>query len=247
MSANTSSAVMQQRKARADLELGPRGFPRALDYFPTPPWATRALCEHLTEAGELLGRQTCWEPACGEGHMARPLGESFRSVFASDVQSYHGLHALADFLVDGPRFEAVDWIVTNPPFAMAERFIDIARAKAVRGVAMFVRSAFTEGAARYRDLFSKHPPATVLQFAERVVLLEQRLVRANTPDPFNPRENRGASSATSYCWLIWRPGFSDTRHRWIAPCRERLERPGDYPTYPEHAARAAAEPEGALL
>lgn len=39
-----------------------------------------------------------------------------------------------------------------------------------------------------------------------------------------------ASTATSYCWLVWlRHGDGDTRLRWIAPCRKRLERAGDYP------------------
>ena len=37
MSQNRSSAVMQQRSEPHD----------SLDDFPTPPWATRALCQHL--------------------------------------------------------------------------------------------------------------------------------------------------------------------------------------------------------
>lgn len=37
MSQNCSSAVMQQRSEPRD----------SLDDFPTPPWATRALCEWL--------------------------------------------------------------------------------------------------------------------------------------------------------------------------------------------------------
>lgn len=249
MSANTSSAVMQQRKPRADLELGPRGFPRALDYFPTPPSATRALCEHLTETGELLGQLSCWEPACGEGHMARPLRESFRGVFATDVNRYGDDHAICDFLTTGRTWPRVDWIITNPPFAMAERFIDVALDRAVRGVAMFVRTAFLESEGRY-PLFRDRPPEHVLQFTERVGLFEQRLIRKNDPDPFNLDDTgrpKSAATATAYCWIIWRPGLTDSRMRWIAPCRDRLERPGDYPTYPEHAARAAAEPEGALL
>jgi hypothetical protein len=58
--------------------------PDSLDYFPTPPWATRALCEFLKLHHKLHG-QTCWEPACGGGHMARPLAEYFERVYSSDV------------------------------------------------------------------------------------------------------------------------------------------------------------------
>jgi hypothetical protein len=259
--ANTSAAVRQQRNRRADLALGPRGFACALDYFPTPPWATRALCEFLAgpSLGEPLHELSCWEPACGEGHMARPLAEYFGEVRATDVHRYGEHHAVCDFLTTGRTWERTDWIVTNPPFALAERFIQTALARSNRGVAMFVRSAFTESAGRFR-LFDAMPPAFVLQFSERVVLLEQRLIRANAPDPFNAAAK--ASTATSYCWLIWHranpliPSATepvegawsrDTRHRWIAPCRDRLERPGDYPLYPEHAALAAPANDGALL
>jgi hypothetical protein len=40
------------------------------------------------------------------------------------------------------------------------------------------------------------------------------------------------STATAYAWLIWIKGPRaewSTRLRWIAPCRKKLERPGDYP------------------
>ncbi len=260
MKGNTSSAVRQQRRPapksnRPDLELGPRQFARALDYYPTPPWATRALCEFLAAPpiDERLDLLTCWEPACGEGHMARPLAESFRDVRATDVHRYDDQHGICDFLVTGPCWSRTDWIVTNPPFAMAARFIDMALSEAVRGVAMFVRSAFTESEGR-AALFADTPPAYVVQFTQRVVLLEQRLIRANAPDPFNPAHpERGASSATSYCWLIWLRApdgtwTADTRHRWIGPHRDRLERPGDYPEYfPPFVSSEVEAPEGAML
>jgi hypothetical protein len=50
----------------------------SLDYFPTPPWATRALVERvLPHLGVGLARMnTVWECACGEGHMSirQPVG-----------------------------------------------------------------------------------------------------------------------------------------------------------------------------
>ena len=57
--------------------------PGALDFFPTPPWAARA-------GGELIqrldpGAWNCWEPACGQGHMAHGLLDYFEAgVFSSD-------------------------------------------------------------------------------------------------------------------------------------------------------------------
>jgi hypothetical protein len=73
---NTSHAVMAQRIEDKN----------SLDDFPTPPWATRALIEHiLSEHKQGLSRLTCLEPACGAGHMAKVLKEYFRQVRASDV------------------------------------------------------------------------------------------------------------------------------------------------------------------
>ena len=62
------TAVMAQRREPPD----------ALDYFPTPPWATRALFRHVLPALgiEAIGR--VWEPACGEGHMAAVIAEFAR-------------------------------------------------------------------------------------------------------------------------------------------------------------------------
>ena len=61
---NTSHAVMAQRFEAKD----------SLDDFPTPPWATRALLEHVIPDKDLAGRSV-WEPACGAGHMAKVLKE----------------------------------------------------------------------------------------------------------------------------------------------------------------------------
>jgi hypothetical protein len=86
MKQNTSHAVMAQRFESLD----------NLDDFPTPPWATRALCEYLTRMGLELGFMSVWEPACGRGHMARPFTEYFGTVHASDIHPYgHG--AVFDF------------------------------------------------------------------------------------------------------------------------------------------------------
>ena len=45
----------------------------SLDFFPTPPWATRALIEHVLTNLQVwsIGDAKFWEPACGEGHMPR--------------------------------------------------------------------------------------------------------------------------------------------------------------------------------
>lgn len=201
MGQNVSSAVMQQRREPHD----------SLDDFPTPPWATRALCDWIWLVTSPGPFSVAREPAANRGHMVRVLEEYFRRVEAGDVRDY----------LFGPLPKVVNWTITNPPFRLAEAFIDRALQSSASGVAVIVRTAFLEGIGRHERLFSVRPPSDILQFSERVVMHKGRL------------SARG-STATAYCWLVWRPGQSGTRFHWIAPCRKLLERAADYST--DHSA-----------
>lgn len=215
MNQNVSHAVMAQRQEARD----------SLDDFPTPPWATRALCERLGGDFARLESSTCWEPACNRGHMAKPLMEWFKRVDRSDIHDYGwgGQQRVIDFLLPwsmAPHQEAqgVDWVIANPPFRLAEQFALRALDVATVGVALFVRTAFLESNGRLERLFAPHPPSLILQFAERVVLHKGKLAP-------------NGSTATAYCWVIWAKRLhikEATKFEWIAPCRKRLERPEDY-------------------
>ena len=205
-----AGAVMNSRLPSAD----------KLDFFPTPPWATRALLEHVIDPAHFtLG--SVWEPACGAGHMARPLYEYFDRVDASDVVD-RGYGRVADFLWPDckPQFP-VHWVITNPPFALAEEFVLRALKVASVGVAMLARTNFFESEGRYRSLFG-HPGrrlAIYAPFAERVPMVKGRV------DP-------KASTATAYAWFVWDVGMLDAIEppivSVIPPCRRDLERVGDY-------------------
>ena len=210
MPQNTSHAVMAQRTERKD----------SLDDFPTPPWATRALIEHVILEGRVAG-QICWEPAANRCFMALALNDYFRYVIESDVKDY-GNNNVADFLDPSVGSDIIDvgWVITNPPFNKAQQFIEKSLTIAKDGVAMLVRTSFLEGIMRYQTLFMPRPPDIVAQFAERVPMVKGRC------DP-------KASTATSYAWLVWyvdgiRQANRSTILTWIPPCRKQLERPGDY-------------------
>lgn len=207
MSQNTSSAVMQQRSEPHD----------SLDDFPTPPWATRALCEALADMGAPM-KGVVREPAANRGHMVKPLSEYFDMVEASDIHDYGAGFPVNDYLF-GPEPDTVDWTITNPPFRLAEKFIDRAYATSRIGCAMILRSAFLEGVGRYGRLFSKNQPTYVFQFSERVVMHKGKL-------------SEKGSTATAYCWIVWlRSSWyvpEGTSFNWIGPCRKRLERREDY-------------------
>lgn len=215
MTQNRSSAVMQQRSEPHD----------SLDDFPTPPWATRALCEFLRREGEETLDQIVREPAANRGYMVRPLAEYFSGVEASDVHDYGMGWPVEDYLFPGNCERMVSWTITNPPFRLAEEFVEKAKRTSLHGVAVIVRSAFLEGIGRYGRLFASRPPTYVLQFAERVVMHRGQV-------------SADGSTATAYSWLVWRYDAPNgpTQLRWIEPCRARLERPGDYDLWPKGGA-----------
>jgi methylase of polypeptide subunit release factors len=213
----------------------------SLDYFPTPPWATRALMEIVLPHLGVASFGSAWEPACGEGHMAEVLREYFGEVFASDVHDY-GYGGVVDFLADavvlrdylGERAGAsgasssYDWIVTNPPFAeKAAQFVLRALDLAAIGVAMFFRLQWIPTGERYEKIFRDRPPTLVAFFCERVNLCKGRW----DPD---------GSTATDYIWLVWRRGDTPRPPLWIPPGQRRLlERPGDRERFTAHPVARA--------
>ena len=204
---NTSHAVMAQRWEPS----------QSSDDFPTPPWATRAFIEHFPGLKEKAGELSCLEPACGRGYMAEALKEYFGSVGSSDVNEY-GYGTKRDFLAHPPQPKSFDWVITNPPFNKAKEFVltslDVARV----GVAVLVRTAFVESQKRYEELFSKVPPRFICVSSQRILLLKSRI-------------QKKGSTATSYSWFVWEPGYSGRPEiMWIPPCRRDFERDSDYPT-----------------
>lgn len=217
-------AVMASRKERVDLA----------DFYPTPPWATRALCEIvLPHAGVVIpSARIAWEPACGEGHMEDVLREYFVGVVASDIHDYGRDDAeVWDFLTPEPTghvgypffdHRGPDWIITNPPFVRSLEFTRRALDLARSGVAMFVRTQWaTEGIGRYEYLWRDRPPTRMAFFSERVPLCKGKW------DPTG-------GTATAYCWLVWVHGREPMAPFWIPPGQRKAL------THPDDIARFAA-------
>ena len=185
----------------------------SLDDFPTPMWATRALMEKILNKESMINK-VCLEPACGRGYMAEPLKEYFKNVIAQDIFPY-GYGKCQDFL-KAKNNKKYDWIITNPPFKLAEEFIHKSLGEAKEGLAIFIRTTFLESIGRYNNIFSINKPYIVAQFSERVPLIKGKV-------------DKNASTATGYCWIIWnKKNVKSTRLEWVPPCRKELERLHDY-------------------
>ena len=205
-SQNTTHAVMSQRHEKKD----------SLDYFPTPPWATRALFQSvILPMGFVHYNDVCLEPACGGGHMVKVLQEYFDKVESCDIADY-GQDRIADFLSKDVEQEC-DFIITNPPFNLAEEFVIKALSMTRKLVAVFARTQFMEGIGRYERLFKPNPPTIIAQFTERVPIVKGRL-------------SATASTATSYAWFVWRTDQDNdqTQLVWIPPSRRIFEKNADY-------------------
>lgn len=195
-----------------------------LDDFPTPLWATRAFVRHVLMKFSLYDKDdTVLEPAANRGFMARALSEYFDRVRCSDIHDYGCGFPVEDFTaqvvtLSYPRVDAVDWIITNPPFKLAPDFSVVGSAIARKGVALLTRTSFLEGKNRYENLFSVNRPAIIAQYVERVPMFRGRL------------GGKKETTATSYCWIVWSPllHYEHPVTIWIPPCRKVLERDADY-------------------
>ncbi len=205
MPQNTSHAVMAQRGTNLN----------ALDDFPTPPWATRALLKFIINSYPLK-KGTCLEPACNVGYMSKVLSKSFKKVVSTDIFDY-GFGEVQDFLEAAYKPKSIDWIITNPPFKHSKEFVSKSLVIANYGVAILARTVFLEGVGRYNNLFKKNPPQIVAQFSERVPMVQGRL-------------DSKASTATGYAWFVWikQERKNETIIKWIPPCRKQLEEDSDY-------------------
>lgn len=175
-----------------------------LDFFPTPPDATRSFLNWFRElTGEcLIAKQRVWEPACGGGHMSEVLLEyNPLSLISSDVKN-RGYGLVADFLnPDCPTGSALagadyDVIITNPPYdKSAEDFIERACSLPVRRVAMLSRFQFMEGGRRYDRFWHRGGPcrpAYLFLYVARVQMVAGRL----------PNLGDGGSSI-AFSWMVF--------------------------------------------
>jgi hypothetical protein len=168
---------------------GPKTKRRDLDFYPTPAAVTQALLLFLA-----LKPCVIWEPACGDGAMSRVLTAAGHTVLSTDIRHTGFGQGDVDFLTAEPLL--CDAIITNPPFASSEEFIDKAL-RTARAVAMLLKSQYWHAQKRY-SLFTNHPPAFVLPLTWR-------------PDFLNGE--RGGNPTMECLWTVWIAGQTETQYQ----------------------------------
>lgn len=173
---------------------GGHGNRKPLDFYPTPPDVTIALIRFLESSGLLFKEDNAfiWECACGEHGISSVFSQKGYSVFETDIITG------SDFLkTDMP--DKTKWIITNPPFLMAEEFIKRAKSFDVP-FAFLLKSQYWHSRRRY-DLFNQIRPNYVL------------------PLTWRPDFTGGGASLLDMCWNIWLPMYDIAMTRYIPLAR----------------------------
>ena len=152
------------------------------DFYPTPPEMTQVLLDNYSFYNEV------WEPACGDGAMSKVLLANNYNVFSSDlIRRGYGFEI--DFLLAHTMPLFTKAIITNPPYTLAEKFVEHAHKIGCKQLALLCKLTFLEGQAR-KFMFAKYPLARVLVFSKR-----QTMTRNGEPS-----RNGGM---IAYAWFIW--------------------------------------------
>lgn len=144
------------------------------DLYETPEWVTLALQPWLNE-----DTRHVWEPARGSGKMVRALEKIGLAVHGTDIDTgndFFGLWAE----------EGTDAIITNPPYALAAKFIEHALDQQVATVAMLLRTDFDHAKSR-QYLFQDK------RFARKVVLTKR----------IKWFEDSKGQPSFNHAWFIW--------------------------------------------
>ena len=181
----TSFAAPQAWAAKA---ARPTPFRIPNEFYPTPPEATRALLSVETFDGPV------WEPACGDGRIAKVLTDHGLAVVATDLHAYGVGDTGIDFLRE--RTARAKHIVTNPPYGrgLADQFVDhaLALTRDTGGkVAMLLNMASLCHPQRTSS-WQRQPPARIYAVDDIVCWPEDRY--GQPPAYFTKHR---------YCWAVW--------------------------------------------
>jgi hypothetical protein len=131
-----------------------------------------------------------WEPCAGHGSIVRVLRAHGHAVIASDLIDYGNLHFVRDFLGEIGIPAGVEAIITNPPFKLAEEFVEHAL-QLCPLVIMLLRLAFLESERRCHILENRG--------LARVHVFRKRLPMMHRAD----WEGRKANSGMAFGWFCW--------------------------------------------
>ena len=162
------------------------GERQAREFYPTPGECTRALLSVESFTGAI------WEPACGDDAISNELLTSGYRVVSTDIHPL-GKGKKLDFFSVAPR--KVGNIVTNPPFDLAERWIEHAFTFDPNKLVLMLKASYWHAVTR-QALWHRHRPARIY------------------PLTWRPDFMRLGRPTMEVMWCVWERG-------WIHPTQYR--------------------------
>ena len=163
------------------------------DFYPTPGPITEGLLESASITGSVF------EPCAGHNAITEVLNQQSNiNAVASDLlwnvpQGYTTNDATdPQFWKEWGKF---DWVITNPPFCVAEKILPLAYDHAEVGVAFLLRLSWLEPCNGRAEWMANH--ADQLQ---KVIVISGPRVRFRT-------DTDGSDSVTC-AWFVWRKAWS---------------------------------------
>lgn len=170
------------------------------DFYATNPVDVERF---LKAYGQIAG--TVLEPCIGQGHIAKVLQAKgnvvIRGIDIKDRKSGFTTE-ITDFLTCDSYNGVFDYVITNPPYSLAEEFIRKAMlcVKESGTVIMFLKLQFLEGTGR-QALFEVYPPKYIYVCRKRA----QPLRMGSEIDPKTGK--KWASSTICFAWFVWEKNF----------------------------------------
>jgi hypothetical protein len=172
------------------------------DFYATEPSALVLFIERLSQDGISINNKV-WECACGKKHLSNVLSDYGHDVKSTDIVARIDGVAEQDFLQSTDVFNGD--ILTNPPFNLAERFVEKGLELIEEGnkLFLFLKIQFLEGQKR-KELFRQYPPKYVYCYSAR-----QKCARDGEFEKYT-------ATTQFYAWYVWEKGYyGDTIIRWI--------------------------------
>jgi hypothetical protein len=189
--------VSQPPDEKSDLQL----LCEKLEHFETPDWAVKAILRK-----ELLP-PIVLDPCCGAGVMSTQALLAGYSVLPSDIQNWgysHTHFTVQDWLKAQrpPQVNDNFGVFMNPPFTLAEKFVDKAFELGARKIVCFQKLSWCEGAyetGKKRGMWwEKRRPARIWVCGDRADCWRHDI----------PMEKRRSSPPTAYAFFVWERGHA---------------------------------------
>ena len=174
-------------KSGLQLGVNPNAVREENDFYATNPHALKIFMNDLRNIG--LNNKV-WECSCGKGHLSEVLkNEGYKIVSSDLINRGYGTGGI-DFLQCSKQWDGD--ILTNPPFKLAEKFVEKAMELLIDGnkLILFLKVQFLESKSR-KELFAKYPPKYVYVNSERQQCCKDADFEKYT------------ATTQCYCWYVW--------------------------------------------